>query len=118
MQVINIELEEKIPYTLSLTYRDETTNLPVDLTGYTANVQIRGGFGSPYVLSELGVGTGITLGGSLGTIDVTFPASISDLSAQPSGWDRGVYDLVVINPSGKRIKLTKGFVTISRSATI
>lgn len=120
MQVINIEIEEKIPYVLSLTYRDETTNLPIDITGYSAILQIRSAFGSPYVLLELtsAVDGGIVLGGSSGFIDVTIPDTATDLSIQPTGWVKGVYDLVIIEPSGKRIKLAKGFVTIDRSSTI
>lgn len=119
MQIINIEIEEKIPYTLSLTYRDETTNLPVDLTGYSAVLQVRSGFGSPSLLLELTNTSGdIILGGVTGAIDVTFTAAMSDLSNQPVGWDRGVYDLVIVNSFGKRIKLTKGFVTILRSSSV
>lgn len=119
MQLINIEIEEKIPYTLSLTYRDETTNLPVDLTGYSAVIQVRSAFGSPYLLLELTNTSGdIILGGIYGTIDVTFTSSMTDLSNQPMGWDKGVYDLIIVNPFGKRIKLTKGFVTILRSSSV
>lgn len=119
MQLVNIEIEEKIPYTLSLTHRDETTNLPVDLTGYSAIIQVRGAFGSSSLFLELTSTSGsIILGGVYGTIDVIFTSEMSDTSQQTTGWTRAVYDLVIIDTLGKRIKLTKGFITILRSSSI
>lgn len=119
MQVINIELEEKIDSELSVTYRDETTNLPIDLTGYTALLQVRGGFGSPYVLLELtDANGGVILGGPTGNIDIKFTSNMTDPDGQAYGWDKGVYDLVLTNPFNERIKLLKGFVTLLRSSSL
>jgi len=118
MQVINIEIEEKTDYTLSITFRDDTTNLPVDLSGYTADLQVRGLFGSPYILLELTQASGIVLGGVTGNIDINFTPAMTDMSQQVAGWDRAAYDLVLTNLAGKKIKILKGFVTILRSATV
>lgn len=118
MQVINIEIEEKTDYVLPITYRDDTTNLPIDLTNHTAILQVRNAFGGGSVLLDLNETSGLTLGGITGNIDINFTPSQTDMSLQPVGWDRGVYDLVVTTPFGKKVKLLKGFVTIVRSATV
>lgn len=72
MKIVNLEIEEGLPYTLSLTYTDETTNLPVNLTGYTAELIASKAFGSKETYLHLTTESGdITLGGSTGRIDVT-----------------------------------------------
>ena len=118
MFTINMEIEEKTDYTLSVTYRDDTTNLPVNLSGYKANLQIRGMFGSPYVLIDLNETNGITLGGPSGNIDIKIKASDTDKSLDSNPWTRAAYDLILTNTQNERIKLLKGFVTVIRSSTI
>ncbi len=119
MEILNIELEEKTDFTLRIIFRDDTTNLPVDLTGYSALLQIRPTWGSPIVLDELTSTSGnIILGGQAGTIDMVFIPGDTYLVDQTIGWARGTYDLIIIDPDGMRKKLLKGFVTVSRSATL
>lgn len=119
MDVLNIDLEEKTDSTVRITYRDDTTNLPVDLTGYKAIIQIRPQFGDYITIDELNTTLGnIVLGGQSGTIDINFVPSDSDQTAVITGWTRAAYDLVLIDTSGKRKKLLKGFVTIGRSSSV
>lgn len=111
MQIINIEIEEGIPYTLSLTYVDETTNLPIDVTGYTAELVVRKAFGSDEIFLQLSSESGgIILDGATGNIDATIPEGIT--------WIKASYELLLINPSSNRIKLAKGFINVLVSATI
>lgn len=119
MQVSNIEIEETMDYTLSLTYRDETTNLPVDLTGYSAELELRPNFGSPSSLLTLSTDNGrIVLGGDSGAIDATFLPIDTDQSQLYTAWSRAAYDLVLTDPTGKKKKILKGFITISRTASL
>lgn len=119
MDILNIDLEEKTDSTVRVTYRDDTTNLPMDLTGYSAILQMRPEFGDIIMVDELNTTFGnIVLGGQSGTIDLNFTPSDSDQSAVPVGWTRAAYDLVLIDTQGKRKKLLKGFVTVARSATL
>lgn len=119
MEILNIDIEERTDNIVRITYRDDTTNLPVDVTGYKAIMQIRPQFGSDIVIDELNTASGtITMGGQSGTIDLTFTPSDSDQSLTNSGWTRAAYDLILVDTFGKRKKLLKGFVTISRSASI
>lgn len=119
MQVSNIEIEEGMHYTIPLTYRDETTNLPVNVTGYSAELEIRLTFGDPSILLTLSTGNGrIILGGVGGAIDINFLPADTDQSQLYTSWTRAAYDLVVTDTFGKKKKILKGFVTISRTTSI
>jgi hypothetical protein len=85
--------------------------LPVDLTGYTAMLQIR-----PYALSTTvlyDASALLVLGGVNGTITLVIPASVT----QGFTWWNGVYDLLMVNPSGFVTRLLQGSVTVSPGVT-
>lgn len=112
MNTINIEIEEGVDYTLSLTYRDDTTNLPIDLTGYSAALQIKYPVGDLVTLLSLDSDNGISLGGINGTVDINITAD--QTLNRVYDWAFGFYDLILTEPapSNKLIKLVKGMVTI------
>lgn len=119
MQILNIEIEENSDYTFSVMYSDETTNLPIDITGYSALLQVRMSFGSDSILLELSSVNGrIALNGASGFIDVTFLPQDTNRYNQGSGWTSGAYDLILTDTGNKKKKLLKGFVTVARSSTI
>jgi hypothetical protein len=119
MIIHNIELEEKTDSSLRIVHRDETTNLPVDLTGHTAILQIRPEFGSDVLLDQLLSTDGtIVLGGQSGTLDLIFTSLDTDATSSQGSWTKGVYDLVLVDSQGKREKIRKGFIVIARSATL
>jgi len=113
MEVQNIEIQENTDYLLSITYRDDLSNLPVNLTGYSAFLEIKPAFGSDSVFLTLTDGSGLTLGGVTGSIDIIIPASATNRFNYPS-WDKGTYMLTVVDLFTKRVPLLKGFVTIIR----
>lgn len=118
MEILNIDLEEGTDCLVRITYRDETTNLPVDVTGYKAIAQIRPQFGSDILLDELTNAAGtIALGGASGTIDMDFTPSDTNQTNPNAGWTRATYDLILVDTSGLRKKILKGFVTIARSSS-
>ncbi len=86
---------------------------PVDLTGYTARMQIRQSVVSPTYYYQALSGGDIVLGGSAGTITLTIPAPTS------AAWTfiKGVYDLELQSPSGIVTRLVQGNVTVSREVT-
>lgn len=90
------------------------SSVPVDITGYTAHMQIRRSDDYAAVMVDLTNGSGLTLGGTLGTIDILLT------SAQTAAFDtwRAVYDLTLIAPSGDRTRLLEGAVTIDPSVTV
>lgn len=120
MKILNIEIEERTSLTVSLVYKDELTCLPIDITGYSALMQVRTSFGSDVSpLLELSTANGrITLGGTAGTVDIQFLPGDTDDSVASTGWTQGSYDVFLTDTSGNEIKIAKGFVTIARSATV
>jgi len=67
---------------------------PINLTGYTARMQVRPRASSSYAyLTLVGPGGGITLGGETGTITILVDGSVT--SAIPAG--NYVYDLEVVH---------------------
>lgn len=87
---------------------------PVDLTGYSAHMQIRKADDAMAVMADLTDISGLTLGGLAGTIDILLT------SAQTAAFDtwRAVYDLTLIAPSGDRTRLLEGAVTIDPQVTV
>jgi hypothetical protein len=86
---------------------------PVDLTGYTAAMQIRPYVLSPTVLYDAGAAGDLVLGGVYGTITLTIDAT----DTEGFTWWTGVYDLLVTSSGGVVTPLLKGTVTVSPSVT-
>ena len=82
--------------------------LPVNITGYTAVLQIR-----PFVLSTsilYDASGNLTLGGAAGTILLSIPAG----STEGFTWWQGVYDLLLTSSDGSySVRLFQGKVTVS-----
>jgi hypothetical protein len=114
---MDIEVEEGMDNVEIFTYIDETTNLPIDLTGFQANLQVRGAYGSPFILLELDETSGITLGGITGDITITFTPNMTWSSLTPVGWTTGVYDLILTDTFSRKKKILKGFITINKTVT-
>ena len=84
----------------------------VDLTGYTAAMQVRETTRSSATVLSLTTGNGITLGGTAGSIAVTVPAST--MASTTAG--NYVYDLELT--SGERVtRLVQGGFAISGEVT-
>jgi hypothetical protein len=70
----------------------------VNLSGYSARMQVRDGFDGGSAVVSLVSGTGITLGGTAGTIALVINATTTAaIDATPSG--QYVYDLELISGS-------------------
>ena len=88
--------------------------LPIDLTGYTARMQIRQTAESSTFLAELtNANGGITLGGTAGTVTIVMTAAVT--AALTAG--RAVYDLELVPPNSKTIRWLAGTVNITREIT-
>ena len=84
---------------------------PVDLTGYSAMMQIR-----PFVLSTTilyDASADLTLGGVNGTIEL----EISATDTATFTWFTGVYDLILTNSQGVATRLLMGSVTVTPGVT-
>jgi hypothetical protein len=96
-----------------LTWKDEANAL-VNLTGYTARMQIRSNKDSadPTVTLTTENG-GIALGGAAGTITLTITATDSAAITE----SEGVYDLELVSSGGVVTRLLQGAVEINKEVT-
>lgn len=118
--VYHFEITEGTDFTQSFLYTNPVTGLPINLTGYTADLKIKqasngtyDGYSNPSVVLELfAPNGGITLGGTAGTVTVAITAAQTTALT----WNQGVYNLTLINASGQRIPFMNGFFTILSDA--
>ena len=108
----DITIEQGATFSQLVTYKE--SGVAVNLTGYTARMQVRSTLESATTVVELTTANSrITLGGSAGTITLTISAT--DTAALTAG--RGVYDLELVSGSGIVTRLLQGVATISRNVT-
>lgn len=84
---------------------------PVNLTGWTASLQIRAFPLASSILYD--ASSDITLGGAAGTIELVIPAS----ATEGFTWFSGVYDMLLTDPSGNVTRFLWGNVTVSPGVT-
>lgn len=89
------------------------TATPVNLTGCTAKLQVRPTVDSSTVLLELSTSSGITLGGTSGSIRVL----VTDEQTSQFTWNQGVYDLFIYFPDGTSIVRMGGQVSVIKGVT-
>jgi hypothetical protein len=83
---------------------------PVNITGYAAAMQIRQYDLGPVVFDA---SADLVLGGPLGTITLTIAAT----DTENFTWWNGVYDLLMISPTGFVTRLVEGCVNVSPGVT-
>ena len=109
--IYDFEIEQGTTLNKQMVWKD-STGAPVDLSGYTARMQLRPSISSDTVLLDLTTENGgITLGGVLGTITLHFTAA--QTAALSKG---GVYDLEMI-VGGNVTRLLQGAVSLSKEVT-
>jgi hypothetical protein len=93
---------------------EDSASVPVDLTGYTARMQVRPVVQSPTVIISLTTENGrITLGGATGNITLNLDAETTAAIEQPNG----VYDLELESADGTVTALLGGRVRFPREVT-
>ena len=109
--IYDFEIEQGTTLNKQMVWKD-STGAPVDLSGYTARMQMRPSVSSDTVLLNLTTENGgITLGGALGTITLHFTEA--NTSPMPKG---GVYDLELII-DGKPFRFIQGNISLSKQVT-
>jgi hypothetical protein len=110
---LNIVIEQGATFNPVFTYTDENDAL-IDLTGYTARMQLRDKVASTTILDELTTENGgITLGATLGTIALLFTAT----QTAAMSYTKAVYDLELINTTSVVTRLLQGSVEVSKETT-
>lgn len=107
----NIKVEQGATFLLDFTIKTGTT--PWNLTGYSARMQVRTSVNASTTLLSITNSDYITLGGSLGTVAISVPASITDdLIA-----GRHVYDFELVSGAGQVWRVLEGKFTVSPEVT-
>jgi len=110
----NFTIEQGATFDELITYKDAAGN-PVDLTGYTARMQIREKITDATPVHSMDTTTGgITMGGTAGTIQLFISDADTAAMNMPKG---GVYDLEIVSPTGKVTRLLEGKVIFSPEVT-
>ena len=108
-----LEIQQGATLSLVATWND-STGAAVNLTGYTARLQVRTSYAATSTILSLTSSSGITLGGAAGTITIT--VSATDTAALTAPWI-GVYDLELVSGSGVVTRLLEGTATVSPEVT-
>ena len=105
----DLEIKQGATLSLTATWKD-SSGTAVNLTGYTARLQVRATYDSSSTILSLTSASGITLGGAAGTISITASATVTAALTAP--WS-GVYDLELVSGGGEVTRLLEGAVTVS-----
>ena len=108
----DLEVYEQESLNVALTlYTDDAATTLWNLTGYSASLRIMDSTNGD-VLSTLTSGSGLTLGGTAGTITISrTPAQVQALNLTSAG----AYDLTVTSSGGTATLLMYGSFTVVRT---
>ena len=121
---LDLIIEQGAAFWRRLTWQDGDGN-PVDLTGYSARMQVRDGYGGAQVIELTTANGRITLGGADGTIELSIAATdtaalsvdLSDCRRTVPARQRHVYDLELEASDGTVTRLVEGLADIHAEAT-
>jgi hypothetical protein len=109
----HIVMDQGATFNRLFTYND-SNDIPVNLTGYTARMQIREEVDSSTAALSLTTENGrIALGGTAGTVTLT--VSATDTAAVTAG--EYVYDIELVSGSGTVIRFLQGCFTVDAEVT-
>jgi hypothetical protein len=113
--VVNIEVDEGSNKNVEFSWYDNSTDLPINLDGASAIMEVKEFYGSPDILLTFTTAdSSIILGGSEGTILVVIkPENTIDTQ-----WYQGVYDLFITKADGDVIRFVKGKFIILKRVTV
>ena len=108
----NVTIDQGADWYLDVTY-DNPNGTPVNLTSYTAALQLRSLPESATAVLSLATGSGITITGATGLIAITATAT------QTRAIDEGTYyyDLEITSPAGVVTRLVQGQAVVTPEVT-
>lgn len=109
----DITINQGATFELTITWKD-SAGTAINLSGYTARMQVRETYSSTTPIVSLTNGAGITLGGAAGTIAIVISATTTAALAAPFS---GVYDLEIVSAGGVVTRLVQGTATVSAEVT-
>ena len=109
----DITINQGATFELTVTWKD-STGAAINLTGYSARMQVRETYSSASTVVSLTNGSGITLGGAAGTIAILISATTTAALTAPFS---GVYDLELVSAGGVVTRLLQGAATVTPEVT-
>lgn len=109
----DITINQGATFELTITWKD-SAGTAINLTGYTARMQVRETYSSSSTIISLTNGAGITLGGAAGTVAILISATTTAALTAPFS---GVYDLELVSAGGVVTRLLQGAATVSPEVT-
>jgi hypothetical protein len=108
----NVTIDQGATWYLNVEY-DNPNGTPVNLTSYTAALQIRSLPESATAVLSLSTGSGITITGATGLVAITATAT------QTRAIDEGTYyyDLEITSPAGVVTRLVQGQAVVTPEVT-
>jgi hypothetical protein len=108
----NVTIDQGSDWYLTVTYKNPN-GTPINLTGYTAALQLRSLPESPSAVLSLSTGSGITITGATGVVDIHATAT------QTRAIDEGTYyyDLEITSPATIVTRLIQGQAVVSPEVT-
>ena len=110
--IYNITMDQGAQWTLTVVYKDNS-GVAINLTGYTARMQVRPKFGADAALTLSSPSSGIVITGATGTLALT--ATTAQTAAIAGGFY--VYDLEIAI-GGVVTRLMQGNVTVRDQVTL
>lgn len=109
----DFEIEQGSTLIKPIVWKD-SSGVAINLTGYTAKMQVRQSVSSTDILLELSTTNGkIAITPSTGTVTLIFNADTTAAIA----WKRGKYDLELTSAGGIVTRLIEGQITVSPEIT-
>lgn len=110
--ILNLTFPQGATWKLAMTYTDSAGD-PINLSNYTARMQVRQSYTATQTVLSLTNGSGITLGGTAGTIDLLIPAT----TTASIGAAQYVYDLEIESASGEVTRVVQGTFSVTPEVT-
>jgi hypothetical protein len=110
----NFEVDQNATFTFIVEYKDNN-NLPIDLTGATAKMQVRDTKGGTKLAFSLtSPSGGIVIDPTNGKLTI----KITPTQTNKMFYPKSSYDIMITDSNSNKIKLLEGYMTLSRSVTI
>lgn len=114
--VLDLDMWQGASWDYTLTW--QTGGTAVNLTGYSARMQVRETYDATSPVLSLTSGTGITLGGTAGTIILEASSTATaGIDATPPGPQQYVYDLELVSGAGVVTRLVEGRMLVYPEVT-
>lgn len=111
--LLNLELDKGSTWKHTFKLNQGKSSVPMDLTGYTAKMQIRKSATSPTVLFELSTLNGRLIIEHPGVLKIL----VTDEDTGDMTFNSAVYDLEITSADGETTRIVQGTITATQQVT-